>query len=250
MIKSSGRILEPEVMMSLEEVYAYDKLTLRYLTILHNGFIETIVNLGPASGKFLEVGTGTGRIAIGVAKYNPDITMEAVDLSENMLTVAMDNAAEEELAKRIKFSISDAKRLPFDDHSFDCVFCHNMLHHIPEPLAVAQEMNRVVKHRGAILIRDLIRIPNVLIPFHVHLLGLPYNKLMKKEYRDSIKAALSKEEWIDLCNKSGIEGARATNQFITHQSIEKPAEDRRTKYIVVPTPIFLRPFKNMYVSKF
>ena len=175
MMKSSGRILEPEVMMSLEEVYAYDKLTLRYLTILHNGFLETIVNLGPASGKFLEVGTGTGRIAIGVAKYNPEIQMEGVDLSENMLTVAMDNAAEEKVAERIKFSIADAKRLPFDDHSFDCVFCHNMLHHIPDPLAVAQEMNRVVKHRGAILIRDLIRVPHLLVPFHVHIFGLPYN---------------------------------------------------------------------------
>lgn len=236
-------------METLEEVYAYDRLTLKYLTILHNGFIETVVNLSPATGKFLEVGTGTGRIAIGVAKYNPDIQMEGVDLSENMLTVAMDNAAEEKVAERIKFSISDAKRLPFDDHSFDCVFCHNMLHHIPDPLAVTQEMNRVVKHRGAIIGRDLIRVPDFLIFFHVHILGLPYNKLMKKEYRDSIKAALSKEEWIDLCNKSGIEGARVTNQFITHQSIERPAEDRRTKHIEVPTPIFLRPFKNMYVSK-
>ena len=73
MLLRSKRIMEPESMETLEEVYAYDRLTLKYLTILHNGFIETVVNLSPATGKFLEVGTGTGRIAIGVAKYNPEI---------------------------------------------------------------------------------------------------------------------------------------------------------------------------------
>ena len=172
------------------------------------------------TGRFLEVGTGTGRIAIGVAKYGQGITVDAIDLSENMLTVAAENAVEEGVLDRIKFSIGDAKRLPFDDNSFDCVFCHNMLHHISDPLDVANEINRVVKDHGAVLIRDLIRIPDILVPFHVNLFGLTYNKWMKKEYCDSIKAALSKEEWIDMCNKSGIEETHVTNQFVTHQSIE------------------------------
>ena len=249
MLLKSQRIMEPESMETLEEVYAYDKLTLRYLTILHNGFIETVINSSPAAGRFLEVGSGSGRVSIGVAKYNKDVELTGVDLSENMLIVARDNADQEGVTDRVNYYFGDAKRMPFSDHSFDSVFCHNMLHHISDPLTVVKEMNRVVKNDGAILIRDLIRVPELLVPFHVHILGLSYNRLMKKEYRDSIKAALSKEEWIDLCNKSGIEGARVTNQFITHQSIERPAEDRRTKYIEVPTPIFLRPFKNMYVSK-
>jgi ubiquinone/menaquinone biosynthesis C-methylase UbiE len=243
------RVLEPEAMMSLEEVYAYDKLTIEYLTILHNGFIETIINLSPPTGKFLEVGTGTGRIATGVAKYNLEVQIEAIDLSENMLTVAKDNAVHEGVTDRLNFSIADAKNLPFETDYFDSVFCHNMLHHIPDPLMMVKEMNRVVKNDGALLIRDLTRVPHFWIPFHVNILGLPYNKLMKKEYRDSIKAALSKEEWADLYKRSGTSGARITKQFVTHQGIERAAANRRNDYVEVPAPFFLRPFKNMYVSK-
>lgn len=245
----SQRVMEPESMETLEEVYAYDKLTLKYLTILHNGFIETVINSSPATGKFLEVGSGTGRVSIGVAKYNKDVELTGVDLSENMLIVARDNANQEGVSDRVKYYFGDAKRMPFNDHSFDSVFCHNMLHHISDPLGVVKEMNRVVKDNGAILIRDLIRVSDLLVPFHVNILGLPYNRLMKKEYRDSIKAALSREEWVELYNESGIEGARITKQFVTHQGIERPAQDRRSEYVEIPTPIFLRPFKNMYVSK-
>jgi ubiquinone/menaquinone biosynthesis C-methylase UbiE len=249
MILKSKRTMEPESMETLEEVYAYDKLTLKYLTILHNGFIETILNFSPAAGKFLEVGCGTGRIAIGVAKHTQGIEVEGVDLSENMLTVAWDNATLEGVVEKVKFSIGDAKQLPFDDNSFDTVYCHNMLHHIPEPLLVVREMNRVVKDDGAILIRDLIRLPSPFIHFHVHIFGLPYNKLMKKEYRDSIKAALSPEEWLDLYSKSGIIGARVSKHFLTHQGIERPAKNRRRKYVTIPAPFLITPFKKMYVSK-
>lgn len=243
------RILEPEVMMSLEEVYAYDKLVLKYLTILHNGFIETVINFSPPVGKFLDVGSGTGRIAIGVAEYNPEATIEAIDLSENMRIVAMDNAAQKGVSDRVNFSITDAKNLPFEDESFDCVTCHNTLHHLANPLDVVKEIKRVVKKDGAILIRDLKRISGFCIPFHVNIFGLPYNKLMKEEYRDSIKAALSEKEWKEMFNASEISGTRLTTQFLTHQSIERPASNRRKNYSEIPTPFHLKPFKNMYVSK-
>jgi len=109
-------------------------------------------------------------------------------------------------------------------------------------------MKRVVKDDGAILIRDLIRLPKLIIPLHVHILGLPYNKLMKKEYRDSIKAALSIDEWEDIFLKSSISKAFKTRQFITHQGIERAAKERRPGYCKIPTSIYLRLFKNYYVS--
>ena len=54
-------------MMSVDEVVAYDLLAKKYLKILHAGYIETVINLSPPAGLFLDVGTGTGWIAIGVA---------------------------------------------------------------------------------------------------------------------------------------------------------------------------------------
>ena len=244
---TSERVLETESMESIEEVYAYDKLTLKYLTILHNGFVETALNKSAATGKFLEVGSGSGRISIGVVKLNKQAEMYGIDLSENMITVAKDNAEKEGVAERIEFSYGSATELPFDDNSFDTVLCHNMLHHIPDiPLAI-MEMKRVVKDDGAILIRDLIRQPTFIRLCHVHILGLTYNKLMKKEYGDSIKAALSVMEWNELFQKADISGAKITKHFITHQGIERESANKREDYIKVPTPFYVVPFKNMYV---
>ncbi len=124
-----------------------------------------------------------------------------------------------------------------------------MLHHLPEPLYLLQEIKRVTKEEGAILegailVRDLIRLSPLERTF-----GLPYNDLMKKEYEDSIKAALSREEWRELARRANIDRARITYQFLTHQSIERPSLRRRSKYFRVPVSAFLRPFTRLYVSR-
>ena len=246
---ASKRILEPEIMESLEEVYAYDKLTNQYLGILHNGFVETIINKSASEGNFLEVGSGTGRISLGIAKYTNDIELTGIDLSDNMIHVARHNCNKMQLESKVSFKKGSATEIPFEDNSFDTVLSHNMLHHLPDPIQMIVEMKRVVKKSGGIFIRDLIRQPPLLLPLHVHILGIRYNALMKKEYSDSIKAALSKNEWKQLFENSNIDNAIITNSFITHQSIEKEALNKRSDYIKVPTPFHLKPIKNMYVSK-
>jgi ubiquinone/menaquinone biosynthesis C-methylase UbiE len=244
------RILEQEAMMTEAEVVAYDLLVKKYFEILHAGFIETVINLSPASGKFLDIGTGSGRIAIGVGKFAPDSEVTGVDLSESMLGVARRNAESEGVSQKVAFRLGDAKGLPFDDNSFDAVFCHNMLHHLPHPEMMISEIKRVAKNEGAIIVRDLKRHSTVVTELHVNLFGLTYTKLMKKEYRDSIRASLSESEWHDLFNFAEL-GARGriTRQFITHQGIERPAISRRKDYIIVPTPFHVRLLKSLYVSK-
>lgn len=243
------RILEPEAMMSEKEVKAYDLLVKKYLKILHAGFVETVINSSPPDGTFLDVGTGTGWIAIGIAKYNPNIKIIGIDLSETMLKLARVNAHDEGVSERINFQKGDAKCLLFENETFDAVFCHNMLHHLPEPMLTVKEMLRVMKKDGSIIIRDLKRYSKLIASIHVTILGLPYNRLMKKEYKNSILAALSEKEWIQLFHNIHIPNARLTEQFITHMTIEKQSPRRRSDYIKVPVPFYLKPFKNFYVSK-
>ena len=243
------RIFEPEGMCLLEEIRAYDGLVEKSLKILHYGFLETIINFSPETGLFLDVGAGTGHLAVGLAKLCPNVFVVAIDLSENMLLVAREKAEREGVLARIAFVKADAKRLPFPDETFDCVYCHNMLHHLPEPYLLLSEIKRVVKADGAVLVRDLIRVSPFERVIHVNVFGLPYTKLMKKEYSDSIKAALSREEWHELARKINIPGARVTYQFLTHQSLERPSARRRTSYFRVPVPTFLRPITRFYISR-
>lgn len=244
-----GRILENEVMLTREEVVAYDRLVKQYFEILHSGFILTVLNSSPEKGIFLDVGTGTGWIAIGIAQKNPHCRVVAVDLSDTMLRVAKNNAEAEGVAHRIEFMIADAKRLPFADNSFHSVFSHNMLHHLAEPLGMVHEIARVVRGGGAVNIRDLKRLPRWLAVVHVNLFGLFYNKVMKREYYDSIRASLSQSEWQQMIQSANIPNARLTTQFITHIALERPSINKRTPPLPLQSRFGTGFIRKLYVSE-
>ncbi len=244
----SKRVLEPEAMISLDEARNYDKLVVKYLKILHDGFVETVLNAIPDCSTILEVGTGSGRISIELAKYNPRVTVTGIELSDDMITVANENKVQAGVADRVTFTKGDAKSLPFEDASFDVVVCHNMMHHLPDPFSAVQEMKRVLKKDGGFFLRDLRRPASFLVPLHVNILGFSYNEVMKRQYRDSIKAAFSDAEWKKLYKDLAIPEARLLSQFITHKSIERKAKKKPEKPIKIPTPLHLRIAKNFYVS--
>ncbi len=244
------RIFKKEVMTSTEEVVAYDLVVGRYLNIVHAGFAETVINLSPSEGKFLEIGTGTGWDAILVAKNTSNVQVTAIDLSDEMLKFASRNASREGVSNKINFIKGDAKGLPFDDRTFDAVFCQNMLHHLPQPEEMLSEIKRVVKIDGAIIIRDLVRHSKFMNAICVNILGINYNRTMKEEYLKSILAALSSQEWIDLQNKINMPDLRFSKHFLTHVSIERPSERRRKDiYIKVVNPFYRRILASFYISK-
>ena len=217
------RELENEAMEGLDEVRAYDGLVQKYLGILHEGFVQTLLNIAPPSGTALEVGTGTGHIAILFAKYAPKYKIYALDLSSDMLKVAIENASVMGV-KNVIFFRGDAVSLPFKNNSFDLVFSHNMLHHIIDPHVALHEMYRVLKKDGALAIRDLKRLSPFFRWLHVNIFGMRYNKTMKRQYNDSIKAAFSVSEWQDFLRILGLKNAELKYNFITHITILRPSQ--------------------------
>ena len=99
------------------------------------------------SGKILDVGCGNGNLFT----FLPDGKYElfGVDFSENMIAEAKKNCKD-----KASFSVADAERLPFDDDTFDILVCNASFHHYIHPNAVLEEMNRVLKIGGRLLIGD------------------------------------------------------------------------------------------------
>jgi SAM-dependent methyltransferase len=100
--------------------------------------------LAPVEGRtVLDVGTGTGRAAIALARRGAIVT--GVDASNEMLAVARSRAADGRVA--VTFVTGDAHGLAFDDRSFDAVVCLRVLMHTPDWRQSLGELCRVARHR-------------------------------------------------------------------------------------------------------
>lgn len=135
--------------------------------------------LSQASGRVLEVGVGTGK---NLEFYSPKCKITGIDLSPGMLEKA------KERAQNLRITVSllemDAQNLQFPDDSFDtvvatCVFCS-----VPDPIKGLEEVKRVCKPEGKILLLEHVRSDNPLLgklmdlldPLTVRMIGPHINR--------------------------------------------------------------------------
>ena len=218
------RIPEPEVMDDLDGVEAYSAAASQaYLERIDRTFVEHALSLGVAEGHALDIGTGPGVIPIMLAAGVPGLRLTGVDLSQPMLQKAREAAEEAGVADRLDFRVGDAKSLPFSEQSFDLVLCNSLLHHLPDALALLNEISRLVRPGGAILLRDLRRPSRLEFPLHALWFGRHYSGVMSQLYRDSLQAAYTRAELECLLRRSQLAGARVFRTGRTHIGIQREA---------------------------
>jgi ubiquinone/menaquinone biosynthesis C-methylase UbiE len=102
-----------------------------------------------------DVGAGTGFIAAGLAPLVKRVYV--VDGSPAMLAVARKNLSAFE---NVEYHEADGASLPFPEESLDAVFANMYLHHTPDPLTAIQEMVRVLRPGGRLVITDMDEHPH------------------------------------------------------------------------------------------
>ena len=216
------RILEPEVMDTREEAEAYD--TMDHAEV-NDSFVERIIELGACEGNFLDLGTGTADIPILLAQRLPDIEIVAIDLSVNMLKLAMTHVADAGLGNRIVLERVDAKSLPYPDQLFEGVISNSIIHHIPDPMPALWEISRTVRLGGLIMIRDLIRpeTPEAAETF-VDQYAADDTPNQKKLLYDSFRAAFTISEVEAMLAQVNFPDATVVQSSDRHWSIERPLE--------------------------
>jgi ubiquinone/menaquinone biosynthesis C-methylase UbiE len=94
----------------------------------------------------LEIGAGTGYFSLNLLRAGVLEEAVATDISPGMLRVL------DKSAQRMKLPVStrvcEAERLPFEDDSFDLVFGHAVLHHLPDLEGAFREFQRVLRPGG------------------------------------------------------------------------------------------------------
>jgi ubiquinone/menaquinone biosynthesis C-methylase UbiE len=107
--------------------------------------------LGRAPGVFdraLEIGAGTGYFTLNLMRAGVVRQAVATDISPRMLE-ALGRSAEQ-MGLTVETAVCEASDLPFDDGSFDLVFGHAVLHHVPDLQRAFEEFRRVLRPGGMV----------------------------------------------------------------------------------------------------
>ncbi|XP_028271801.1 phosphoethanolamine methyltransferase [Parambassis ranga] len=135
---------------------------LRYEKMFGAGYVSTggpdttkefvgLLNLKPGQ-KVLDVGCGIGGGDFYMAKtFGVDVL--GLDLSENMVDLAMERAISEKLPS-VQFEVADATKRTFPEGSFDVIYSRDTILHINDKLALFKRFHSWLKPGGQLLISD------------------------------------------------------------------------------------------------
>lgn len=105
--------------------------------------------------KVLDVATGTGDLAIDIARMVPGATVVGLDPSPGMLAVAAKKIAARGLADRVTLIEGDAQALPQGDCEMDAATIAFGIRNVPDRSRALRELARVVRPGGRICVLEL-----------------------------------------------------------------------------------------------
>ena len=178
---------------------------------------RAIDQLHPRSGgRYLDVGSGTGDLAIDIECRTPGAAVIGLDPSLGMIRVGKGKVGKRE--KNIRFVGGDAMFLPFSDAGFDGVILGFCIRNVEDRMAAVTEFYRVLKPEGRLVILELTVPANplfslghrlytsTLIPLTAHLLAQKgaYDYLV-----ESVRAFPAPDEFLSNMLSIGFTKGRA-----------------------------------------
>ena len=108
-----------------------------------------------ARSRVLDVATGTGDLAIDIARACPGADIIGLDPSTKMLEIAGRKVLRRGLAERVTFVTGDAQQLPYRDCELDAATIAFGIRNVPDRAAALRELARVVRPGGRIAVLEL-----------------------------------------------------------------------------------------------
>jgi ubiquinone/menaquinone biosynthesis C-methylase UbiE len=177
---------------------AYDYDEFASLPMSKERYLKTadMVMQQMSSGLTLEIGPGPARTAIETARLLGAVEVVGLDASKTMLEIARRHVQEEELSDRITFQWGNAAQLPFPDGHFDLVVSTGSLHEWKQARRLFDEIHRVLKQGGSVLIGDVRRdAPQEELDEIARAIPSP---IMRWGMRHSVAEAYTKDEVAEL----------------------------------------------------
>ena len=107
-------------------------------------------------GRYLDLATGNGYVALALAAREPDCQVTGVDIAAAAIATNAKKATAAQLGN-ICFAAVDGIGLPFDDGAFNGVVCRYALHHFPALATTLADVHRVIEQEGRLVVADALR---------------------------------------------------------------------------------------------
>jgi ubiquinone/menaquinone biosynthesis C-methylase UbiE len=202
--------LSEELFTDLNAARFYDEHARSFMGSVYRRFAKKVAGIGFTGARVLDIGTGSGLLAIELTKARPDWQVTGTDISEKMLELAIQNAARAGLYKGIEFRQAPAATLPFTDGFFSLVVSNASLHLWTDPIKVFKEITRVTAAGGYCLIWDNIRLTALspLLSLISRVMGM--NTAQRRLWLDAMRASYTVGETKAILCKSAFNNARVS----------------------------------------
>lgn len=111
---------------------------------------------GIAAPRILDIGCGPGGGAMALAAALPGASVHGVDVSVNMVLLAMARAADAH-AESVSFEVGDAATVPLPDAAYDVVVARDVLLHVKDKGALLRRLVKTLKPGGRLVLTDVCR---------------------------------------------------------------------------------------------
>jgi demethylmenaquinone methyltransferase/2-methoxy-6-polyprenyl-1,4-benzoquinol methylase len=168
----------------------------------------------PAGGRLLDLGSGTGDLAIEALRQQPDLQAVASDFTLEMMRIGQQHRKAAGLTSP-DWCGADALNLPFPKETFDAVVSGYLMRNVSDVSQSLHEQHRVLKPGGRLVILDTTRpkrsAMTPLINIHLHVVIPTLGRLLTGEGEaysylpDSTEGFLSAEQMAERLIKAGFD---------------------------------------------
>jgi ubiquinone/menaquinone biosynthesis C-methylase UbiE len=198
------RVLEPELMDDERQSIAYAKAD---FSASNQFFVDSVIRDFPHHlGIVVDIGCGPGDVDVRLARAVPRMQITAIDGSAPMLARAREAVRTAGLETRLTLVEGYIPGVALPDHSFDAVLSKDLLHHLPDPSVLWQEVGRLGRPGAAIYVMDLVRPPS---PVDAHRIvdtvAANEDPILREDFYNSLCAAFTIDELREQVASAGLQ---------------------------------------------
>lgn len=151
--------------------------------------LQEISRLSPGK-KILEIGCGNGVGTLLIQEFFKPGEFVATELDQRLVEIAkMKNGG-----TRVKVEMGNATNLRFQDNEFDAVIGLSVIHHIPNWMDCVDELLRVTKPNGLLVIKEL----------SIETFETPFGRLARRFVSHPYDTMLKKDEFLEYLEQKGF----------------------------------------------